>query len=289
MSLTDEGRTDRVNSKTSVGVKCFFTGIIYALVTCIIQVPVAEALGRIIDLRQDQSLTDEMLPLLLFFLFLAGMALGLFYYLNGHLFAASSKWKQGLKFSLFVYASNYIAQVLFLDANNGPKALVTGGFPVIQVELFDLIVLVVTVLLMVLYMPCRQKNEKTDKRPLMWKCLVCGLAFSAALVVLNEAVLPVFGFPNMAEGLQVAKENMPFFYSVMTLGFILAGTLVAYYAYKAASRKAKGRFVSEYALLIWCVFDLTMIPLGYGIPSTVAFIAVSLIAFALVRWVCRYL
>ena len=42
-----------------------------------------------------------------------------------------------MKFALFIYFSNYMPQVFFLDAGNGWRALINGGFPVIQVELFD--------------------------------------------------------------------------------------------------------------------------------------------------------
>ena len=273
-----------MNTKLSVGLKCLATGIIYALVTCIIQVPLAEVLGRIMELKSDSSISDEMLPQLLFSLFLSGTALALFFYLNGHVFTASSKWKHGLKFALFVYISNYIAQVFFLDADEGLNALISGGFPVIQVELFDLIILIITVLIMVRFMPCRHVFEKTDKKPKVWKCLVCGLVFAAVMVLLNEAVLPLIGFPNMASGLKVSSENMLFFYSVMAAGFFLTGTLVSYYAYKANDGLAKGKFITEYGILVWCIFDITMIPLGYGVPATAAFMFVSMVAFTSLRY-----
>ena len=274
-----------MNTKISVGLKCLLTGIIYALVTCIIQVPVSELLGRVMDLKSDSSISEEMLPQLLFSLFLSGTALALFFYLNGHVFAVSSKWKHGLKFALFVYISNYIAQVFFLDADKGLNKLINGGFSVVQVELFDLIILVITVLIMVRYMPCRHVFEETDQKPKVWKCLVCGLVFAAVLVLLNEVVLPLMGFPNMASGLKVSNENLPFFYSVMAAGFFLTGTLVSYYAYKANDGRAKGKFIIEYGILVWCIFDITMIPLGYGVTATVSFMFVSMIAFTLLRYI----
>ncbi|MBP5555587.1 MAG: hypothetical protein J6X94_12050 [Lachnospiraceae bacterium] len=163
--------------------------------------------------------------------------------------------------------------------------LINGGFSVVQVELFDLIILVITVLIMVRYMPCRHVFEETDQKPKVWKCLVCGLVFAAVLVLLNEVVLPLMGFPNMASGLKVSNENLPFFYSVMAAGFFLTGTLVSYYAYKAKAGRAKGKFIIEYGILVWCIFDITMIPLGYGVTATVSFMFVSMIAFTSLRYI----
>ncbi len=274
-----------VKAKIAIVLKCILTGILYALVTCVVQVPVANALSLIIDIESDLSISDEMLPLLLFFIFIAGTAMALFFYLNAHLFSSAKKWKQGLKFALFVYFTNYIPQVFFLDANKGIKGLISGGFSVIQVELFDLIILVVTVLLMVTYMPCDYKSETPDIGGIGWKCLMCGCVYAGILVLLQEIVLPLFGFLNMASGLNVSKENMPFFYLVMILGFIMSGALVSLYVLKANDKHTKEKFLTGFAVLIWCTFDLTMIPLGFGVFATITFIIVSIIAFTLLKYV----
>ena len=278
-----------MNKKRTVFLKCILTGLIYAFVTCIVQVPVANVLFSILDIQSDASIPDGMLPILLFSIFIVGVAMTLFYYLNGHLFASTSKWKQGMKFAAFVYLSNYIPQVFFLDANKGISALITGGFPIIQVELFDLIILAVTVLLMVRYMPCRYHREKNTKKIIWWKCLVCGVVFAMCLFLLQEFILPLVGFSNMASGLVVSNENIPFFYSVMITGFIVTGFLVSCYVYRINDvRRRKAIFV-EYGVLIWCTFDLTMIPLGYGILATILFIITSLIAFIVIRYVYGFL
>lgn len=188
-----------------------------------------------------------------------------------------------MKFAIFVYLSNYITQVFFLDANKGIRALLNGGFPVVQVELFDLIILIVTVLLMVTYMPCCYKSKVTKNRIIWWKCLLCGGVFAGCLVVLQELVLPLFGFSNMVSGLNVSTENIPFFYSVMIADFIMAGVLISYYAYMV-NKHTKEKFCLEYGILIWCPFDLTMIPLGFGALATIIFIIVSMIAFTAIKF-----
>ena len=155
----------------------------------------------------------------------------------------------------------------------------------IQVELFDLIILVVTVLLMVTYMPCDYKSETPDIGGIGWKCLMCGCVYAGILVLLQEIVLPLFGFLNMASGLNVSKENMPFFYLVMILGVIMSGALGSVYVLKANDKHTKEKFLTEFAVLIWCTFDLTMIPLGFGVFATITFIIVSIIAFTLLKYV----
>ncbi len=278
-----------MSTKRTIFLKCILTGLIYAFVTCIVQVPIANALFSILDIQSDTLLPAGMLPLLLFSIFVVGVAMALFYYLNGHLFESTSKWKQGIKFAAFVYLSNYIPQVFFLDANKGINALVTGGFPIIQVELFDLIILVVTVLLMVRYMPCRYHKEKANDRIIWWKCFVCGGVFAMCLFSLQEFILPLVGFSNMASGLGVSNENISFFYSVMLSGFIVTGVLVSCYAYKVKDVRKRNCFFVEYGVLIWCAFDLTMIPLGFGVLATILFITTSLIAFAVTRYVYSFL
>ena len=220
-----------MSKKRNVLLKCILSGLIYAFVTCIVQVPIANVLFSILDIQSDASIPDGMLPILLFSIFIAGVAMALFYYLNGHLFASTSKWKQGMKFATFVYLSNYIPQVFFLDANKGISTLIIGGFPIIQVELFDLIILAVTVLIMVRYMPCRYHRKKNTQTIIWWKCIVCGVIFAMCLFLLQEFILPLVGFSNMASGLGVSNENILFFYSVMIAGFIVTGALVSYYVY----------------------------------------------------------
>lgn len=135
--------------------KAILTGIIYAVITCVIQVPVADTLFSILKISSDTSISNEKVPMLLMSIFIVGIAMSVYYYKNGYLFYANSKWGQGVKFALFIYFSNYIPQVFFLDADKGFLTLIIGGFPVIQVELFDFFILFITVLLMITYMPCR--------------------------------------------------------------------------------------------------------------------------------------
>lgn len=278
-----------MSKKRTIFLKCILTGLIYAFVTCIVQVPIANVLFSILDIQSDASIPAGMLPLLLFSIFIVGVAMALFYYLNGHLFASTSKWKQGMKFAVFVYLSNYIPQVFFLDANKGISALITGGFPIIQVELFDLIIIVVTVLLMVRYMPCRYHGEKATPKIIWRKCLVCGGVFAMCLFLLQEFILPLVGFSNMALGLGVANENIIFFYSVMIAGFIVTGFLVSCYVYRINDVRRRKTFFLEYGVLIWCAFDLTMIPLGYGILATMLFIITSLMSFTVIRYAYSFL
>ena len=278
-----------MSKKRTIFFKCILTGLIYAFVTCIVQVPIANVLFSILDIQSDASIPAGMLPLLLFSIFIVGVAMALFYYLNGHLFASTSKWKQGMKFAVFVYLSNYIPQVFFLDANKGISALITGGFPIIQVELFDLIIIVVTVLLMVRYMPCRYHGEKATPKIIWRKCLVCGGVFAMCLFLLQEFILPLVGFSNMALGLGVANENIIFFYSVMIAGFIVTGFLVSCYVYRINDVRRRKTFFLEYGVLIWCAFDLTMIPLGYGMLATMLFIITSLMSFTVIRYAYSFL
>ena len=151
-------------TKKTIFFKSLLTGFIYALLTCIVQVPIGNALCLLLGNQPDQAITSEMVPPLLCSLFIVGVIMALFYYLYGYLFESTSKLKQGIKFAMFVLLSNYIPQVFFLDATKGIKALITGGFAVIQVELFDLLILIGTALLMVRYMPYRKNEEKSNNR-----------------------------------------------------------------------------------------------------------------------------
>jgi len=108
------------------------------------------------------------------------------------------------------------------------------------------------------------------------RCLV----FALMLIVINEILLPVMGFSNMADGLDVSDDNKLFFYIIMFAGFWTAALLVAYMDFKA-EKSGSRRFIGAYISLIWCVFDLTMIPLGYGIISTLLFICASIISLSL--------
>lgn len=276
--------------KRSILSKCLLTGLLYAVITCIIQVPIANVLFSMLDLQSDTSISDDKLLLLLVSLFVVGIAMAWFYYLYGQLFAGKSKWISGLKFGVFVYLSNYIPQVFFLDANNGLEALIDGGFPVIQVELFDLIILIVTVLFMMSYMPYKESeniNCSKNNSLTWWKCLLAGVVFAIEMVVLQEMVLPLLGVQGMADGLCVSRENRVFFYSIMIAGFVLAGSLVFYYAMKNSKGELQNHFCLQYGMFIWCAFDLTMIPLGFGVLSTVIFIIVSLIGFVVLDSMCN--
>ena len=93
----------------------------------------------------------------------------------------------------------------------------------------------------------------------------------------------------MASGLGVLDENILFFYVVMLTGFLFTGFIVSCYAYKIADTRKRGSFFTAYGVLIWCAFDLTMIPLGFGALATILFITISLIAFTSIRIVCNLL
>ena len=266
--------------KASLFFKCILTGLIYAVITCIVQVPLANLLYSLLGIEPDNGIKDEMVILLILTIFIVGIALAVFYYLCGHLFNSNKRWLQGIKFAAFIYLTNYIPQVFFLDATNGASALIKGGFPVIQVELFDFVILFITVLIMVRYLPCKYTPAAdTEKRHLVQN-LVSGILFAGVLIVINELLLPVIGFENMADGLNVSKGNRLFFYLVMAAGFFITGTSVSFYAIKMAEFYGKKSFILLYGILVWSIFDLTMLPLGYGIISTILFIAASMISFS---------
>ncbi len=276
-------------TKKTIFLKSILTGFIYALITCIVQVPVGSALCLLMGTHPDQTITSDMVPPLLFSLFIVGAVMAFFYYLYGYLFESASKWKQGIRFGVFLGLSNYIPQVFFLDATKGIKALITGGFPVIQVELFDLIIIIATSLLMVRYMPYRSTEKKADNKTSWWKCLVCGGVFAICIYLFYEIILPVLGFSSMAEGLKVSGEHILFFYCVLLAGFVLTGITVSCYAYKIADVRKRVRFFIAYGALIWCTFDLTMIPLGFGVLTTILFMIISLIAFIATGFVYKLL
>ena len=264
----------------SLVLKSILTGFIYAIITCIVQVPLANLLYSLLGIEPDNGIKDEMIPILILTIFIVGIALALFYYLCGHLFYSDKKWLQGIKFASFIYLTNYIPQVFFLDATKGFSALLKGGFPVIQVELFDFIILFITVLIMVTYLPCKYSSAAKVNKQSVAKSLISGIFFASLLIIINELLLPVFGFENMADGLNVAGENRLFFYGVMAAGFFITGSVVSFYGIKMAALYGKKSFVLLYGILIWGIFDLTMLPLGYGIISTILFIAASMISFA---------
>lgn len=266
-------------TKKIILLKSLLTGFIYAFITCIVQVPVGSAVCRLLKVPTDPMVTPEMVSPLLLSLFIVGIVMALFYYLYGYLFEATAKWKQGMKFGMFVFLSNYAPQVFFLDATKGLKALLTGGFPVIQIELFDFIILICTALLMVRYMPYQNSKEKSSTKASWCKCLLCGGVFALFVFLFYEIILPLFGFENMASGLGVSSNNIIFFYSILLGGFVLTGFLVACYASKVANTNKQGSFITAFGALIWCTFSLTMIPLGFGVLTTALFIAISMLAF----------
>lgn len=76
----------------------------------------------------------------------------------------------------------------------------------------------------------------------------------------------------------------------MFIGFVIAGASVSYYALKYKEENdIKKSFVIIYGLLIWCAFDLTMIPLGFGLIPTILFIITSMIAFLTIELLSRFL
>lgn len=87
------------------------------------------------------------------------------------------------------------------------------------------------------------------------------------------------------------RRKYAVFYSVMFAGFVLAGILVSYCAVilKCRNKNVKDVFCLEYGLLIWCAFDLTMLPLGFGIISTLIFMITSAISFCIIECLCRYI
>ena len=271
--------------KKSLFLKCILTGFIYAIITCIVQVPLANLLYSLLGITPDNGIKDEMIPLLILTIFIMGIALALFYYLFGHLFYSDKNWLQGIKFTSFIYLTNYIPQVFFLDATKGVEALLNGGFPVIQVELFDFIILFITVLIMVTYLPCKYSPTTVENKTPLGKCLISGIVFVSLLIIINELLLPLIGFENMADGLKVARENRFFFYGVMAAGFFITGSVVSFYGTKMAALYGKKSFVLLYGILVWSIFDLTMLPLGYGIISTILFIVASMISFAAINFI----
>ena len=266
--------------KASLFFKFILTGLLYAVITCIVQVPLANLLYSLLGMKPDNGIKDGMVILLILTIFIVGIALAAFYYLCGHLFNSNKRWLQGIKFAAFIYLTNYIPQVFFLDATNGASALIKGGFPVIQVELFDFVILFITVLIMVCYLPCKYTPAADTEKKHLVQNLVSGILFAGVLIVINELLLPVIGFENMADGLNVAKENRLFFYLVMAAGFFITGASVSVYAIKMAALYGKKSFILLYGILVWSIFDLTMLPLGYGIISTILFIAASMISFS---------
>lgn len=269
-----------LKAKISIGLKCILTGMIYALVTCVVQVPVANLIFKLLNIKSDTTLEESQLPLLLLSILITGIGLAFFYYFYGHLFESKKRWVRNLKFSAFIYFSNYIPQVFFLDATNGISKLLKGGFPVIQVELFDLIILIITIMLMVQFMPCRCTSNNKDIKDNWLKNIISALVFASSLTIISEVVLPIFGFANMADGLQVANENKLFFYIVMYIGFLIAGILMAFMNNKA-EKSGSSNFILAFIILIWCSFDLTMIPLGFGIIATILFIIESIVSAVL--------
>ena len=258
------------------------TGLIYAVITCIVQVPLANFLYSLLGIEPDNGIKDEMVLLLILTIFIVGIALAVFYYLCGHLFHSNKRWLQGIKFASFIYLTNYFPQVFFLDATNGAGALIKGGFPVIQVELFDFVILFITVLIMVCYLPCKYTPAADTEKNHLVQNLVSGILFAGLLIAINELMLPLIGFESMADGLNVAAENRLFFYLVMAAGFFITGTVVSFYSVKVAALYGKKSFIPLYGILVWSIFDLTMLPLGYGIIPTILFIAGSMISFSAV-------
>ena len=269
--------------KSSIVRKSLITGFIYTLVTCIVQVPVSNLISSVFNLKSDSSISSEQLPFLLLTIFIVGLSIAVFYYFFGHLFKSNKKINTGLKFASFVYFANYIPQVFFLDANKGLNGLLNVGLAVFQVEFYDLLILFVTVLIMVQYMPLKNPDSDIKKQKFSYKDIVVGIIFATVLIILSEVVLPVFGFKNMADGLNVASENKLFFYVVMSIGFILTGFLVSYYS-RLENNKL---FCIIFGILIWGVFDLTMIPLGFGLAATFLFIIISIIAFLIIGFIIK--
>ena len=268
--------------KTSLIFKFILTGLIYAVITCIVQVPLANLLYSLLGIEPDNGIKDEMVLLLILTIFIVGIALAVFYYLCGHLFHSNKRWLQGIKFASFIYLTNYIPQVFFLDATNGAGTLIKGGFPVIQVELFDFVILFITVLIMVCYLPCKYTPAADTEKKHFVHNLVSGILFAGLLIAINELLLPLIGFESMADGLNVAAENRLFFYLVMAAGFFITGAAVSFYSVKVAALYGKKSFIPLYGILVWSIFDLTMLPLGYGIIPTILFIAASMISFSAV-------
>ena len=269
--------------KSSIVKKSLLTGLIYTIVTCIVQVPISSLISSIFDLKSDSSISSEQLPFLLLTIFIVGISIAIFYYLFGHLFKANNKIKQGLKFATFIYLANYIPQVFFLDANNGLSGMINSGFTIFQVEFYDLLILYITVLFMVKYMPLKYSSLEIKNSKFSYKNIIVGIIFTIVLIALSEIILPIFGFESMASGLNVASENKLFFYIVMALGFILTGSLVSYYS----RIKNNESFCILFGILIWSVFDLTMIPLGFGLVATLIFIIISILSFMVIDFILK--
>ena len=67
------------------------------------------------------------------------------------------------------------------------------------------------------YMPCRCTSNNKDIKNNWLKNIISALVFASSLTIISEVVLPIFGFVNMADGLQVANENKLFYLSLKVL------------------------------------------------------------------------
>lgn len=186
--------------------KSLLTGLIYAITTIIIQVSFANFLSSILNLQPEAALSDQTVILLLISIFIVGIAMAIFYYITGSIFKSKNKWIKGIKFALFIYFSNYIPQVFFIDANKGFLSFINGGFPIVQVEIYDFLILLITALLMVTYMPHKDVFKEKENRVncMWWKLILCGLVFSTTLIATHEILLPLIGIANISEGLNVS-------------------------------------------------------------------------------------
>lgn len=79
--------------------------------------------------------------------------------------------------------------------------LIHGGFSIIQVELFDFIILMLTVFIMIQYMPYQMKDQGNMKKAQVkwYKWNLCGIIFALILVLIQEFLFPCFGTVNMTD------------------------------------------------------------------------------------------
>lgn len=97
-----------MKEKKNIILKSILTGLVYAIITCIVQVPIGNVLILILGGEPDPMISPDKVPFLLISIFIVGVIMAFFYYLYGYLFTATSKWKQGMKFGLLVRVSKVL-------------------------------------------------------------------------------------------------------------------------------------------------------------------------------------
>ena len=77
--------------KSKIIKKSLLTGFIYTVMTCIVQVPIANIVFSIFNIEPDSFVGENELLILLLTIFIVGIAMAIFYYLFGYLFKSKNK------------------------------------------------------------------------------------------------------------------------------------------------------------------------------------------------------